>query len=160
MKDKRTRTSYVDSSVFGGVFDDEFEVDSRAFVRQAEQGRFTILTSVLVAGEIASAPALVRELYDKLIPKARILEISEPALSLQSAYLAEGIVSEKWADDALHVAIAAVAGADLIVSWNFRHIVHLDKISCYNEVNITKGYRPLAIHSPSEVISYEDEEEV
>jgi len=160
MTRQEVRRTYVDASVFGGVFDDEFAEDSRTFINQAQAGRFLILTSALAADEIAEAPAEVRELYDRLLPQAELVAVDDAALALQAAYLAARIVTLKWADDALHVALATVAGADLIVSWNFRHIVHFDKVPMYNSVNRLRGYRELAIHSPSEVIAYEDEEEV
>ena len=68
------------------------------------------------------------------------------------------MVTQKWANDAGHVAAATVAGADLIVSWNFRHIVHYDKIRAYNAVNLLHGYREIEIRSPLEVIDYEGED--
>ena len=80
------------------------------------------------------------------------------ALALQRAYLSAGIVGPKSSDDALHVALATIAEADLIVSWNFRHIVHFEKVPRYNAVNRLSGWRELAIHSPKEVIVYEDED--
>jgi len=154
------RRTYVDASVFGGVGDEEFAEDSRAFFDQVRVGRFTILTSALVADEIAQAPEEVRVLYDRHIPAAELVAVDDEVLALQAAYLAAGILTPRWADDALHVALATVAGADLMVSWNFRHIVHFDKAPRYNAVNRLHGYLQLAIHSPSEVIAYEDEEEV
>ena len=159
MSQKSVRRTYVDASVFGGVFDDEFAEDSRLFFDQTRAGRFVILTSGLVAGEVARAPAEVRELFDSVLPQAEPIAAAEAALALQNAYLTAGILTPKWGDDALHVALATVGGADLIVSWNFRHIVHFDKISLYNAVNRLQGYREVAIHAPSEVIAYEDEEE-
>jgi len=156
----KTRRAYIDASVFGGAFDEEFTEDSRAFFDQVDQARFVILTSGLVADELAEAPAEVREFFDRLLAKAELVEVDGPALALQAAYLDAGILTPKWADDALHVALATVAGADLIVSWNFRHIVHYDKAPKYNAVNALHGYRQVAIHSPSEVIAYEDDEEV
>lgn len=63
-------------------------------------------------------------------------------------------MSEKWYDDALHVAIATVADCDVIVSWNFKHIVNFQKIPMFNAVNVLNGYKPIAIHSPVEVINY------
>ena len=93
-----------------------------------------------------------------MLPGAEILAVDEPVRALQAAYLAEGIVTPKSSQDALHVALASVAQADLIVSWNFRHIVHFDKIRGYNAVNRLNGWRELAIHSPREVVTYEDED--
>ena len=154
------RRSYVDASVFGGVCDVEFAEDSQAFFDQVEAGRFALLTSALVADEVAQAPSEVRELYDRRVPDAELVAVDDEVLVLQAAYLAAGILTPRWADDALHVALATVGGADLIVSWNFRHIVHFDKAPRYNAVNRLHGYRELAIHSPSEVIAYEDSEGV
>jgi predicted nucleic acid-binding protein len=160
MTGQHVRRTYVDASVFGGLFDEEFAEDSRTFFQQVERGRFAILTSALVADELANAPAPVREEYDRLLPRAELVAVEAASLRLQAAYLSAGILTPRWADDALHVALATVVGADLIVSWNFRHIVHFDKAPLYNAVNVLHGYRELAIHSPSEVIAYEDEEEV
>lgn len=87
-----------------------------------------------------------------------LVPVDERVLALRDAYVSAGIVGAKWADDAAHVAAASVAEADLIVSWNFRHIVHFDKIRQYNAVNALEGYRALEIRSPLEVIDYEDED--
>ena len=75
---------------------------------------------------------------------------------MQNAYIKEGIVTEKFQPDALHVALATVSDASLIVSWNFKHIVNFQKIPFYNAVNTLKGYEQIAIFSPLEVIEYED----
>jgi hypothetical protein len=86
-----------------------------------------------------------------------LVPIDEEVLELRDAYISAGILSPNSAEDAAHVAAAAVAGVDLIVSWNFRHIVHFDKIRMYNAVNSLRGYKPLEIRSPSEVVDYEEE---
>jgi predicted nucleic acid-binding protein len=150
--------TYVDSSVFGGVCDDEFADDSLRFFDQVRSSRFSILSSVLVADEIAQAPQPVRGLFESLLPSAELVQVTPAVIGLQEAYLAAGIVSSKWADDALHVALATAGGADLIVSWNFRHIVHFEKVPRYNAVNRLQGWGQVAIHAPSEVIRYEDED--
>jgi hypothetical protein len=87
------------------------------------------------------------------------VEIGPDAFALQEAYLREGIVSEKYAADALHVALATVSNAKMIVSWNFKHIVNFQKIPLYNAVNKLKGYDSIDIYSPLEVIDTEDEDQ-
>ncbi|OQY43587.1 MAG: hypothetical protein B6242_14385 [Anaerolineaceae bacterium 4572_78] len=87
---------------------------------------------------------------------ADIVEISEATLALRDAYLAAEIVSQKYSNDALHVALATMSNCTLLVSWNFKHIVHYQKIPLYNAVNILHGYAQINIFSPLEVISYED----
>lgn len=54
----------------------------------------------------------------------------------------------------LHIALATVADIDVLVSWNFKHIVRLDKIRIFNAVNLELGYKQLQIYSPREVTSY------
>jgi hypothetical protein len=67
------------------------------------------------------------------------------------------ILGPKWLDDMTHVAIATVSRADAIVSWNFKHIVRLDKMKAYNQVNILNGYGILTIISPMEVMTDEED---
>jgi hypothetical protein len=148
---------YADTSVFGGVFDDEFAEASSTFFDQVRVGSFELFVSDVTAREIASAPAEVREFFDDLVWCMKTVSVDEAVLSLRDAYVQSGIVSEKWRDDAAHVAAATIAEADLIVSWNFKHIVHFDKIRLYNEVNVAHGLRVMEIRSPSEVIGYEEE---
>ena len=71
---------------------------------------------------------------------------------LRDAYLAAGVVGPAAMNDAHHVALATVARADLIVSWNFRHIVHVEKIRRFNAVNLMEGYVTIDIRSPREVV--------
>ena len=78
---------------------------------------------------------------------------------LRDAFLTAGVVGPKWLDDATHVAAATVHRADAIVSWNFRHIVRLDKIKAYNTVNTAMGYQPLTILSPKDVSYGEPEQD-
>ena len=146
---------YADTSVFGGAFDEEFQAASKVFFQQVRSGRFKLVTSALVQEEIEPAPTDVRGLFEGLLDIVDVVDVSEEAVSLRDAYLESGIVSPQWSDDALHVAIATVAGCTLIVSWNFRHIVHFEKIPLYNAVNTLRGYSGIGIFSPLEVIQYE-----
>lgn len=149
---------YADTSVFGGPFDDEFSEPSRVFFDQVRFGRIGLVTSGVVRAELEPAPKEVKHLFDEMLTYAEIIVLSPEALALRKAYLDAGIVTERSADDALHVALATVGSCTVIVSWNFRHIVHFRKIPLYNAVNALKGYSSLAIFSPREVIDYEDQE--
>jgi len=145
---------YADTSVYGGVFDEEFADASSLFFDQVRSGDFTLYISDVVHKELIVAPDNVNGLFEEILPYCRLAEISENTLELQQSYIKEGILSEKWYDDALHVAIATVADCDVIVSWNFKHIVNFQKIPMFNAVNVLNGYKPIAIHSPMEVINY------
>ena len=154
----KTIRVYADTSVFGGVYDDEFKQSSLTFFAQVEAGQFVLVTSAVVQDEMVAAPRTVRRFFEEMLGFAEVADITENALDLRDAYLQAKIVTPKYSDDALHVALATVTGCTLIVSWNFQHIVHFQKIPLYNAVNVLRGYQPIAIFSPWEVIRYEDEE--
>lgn len=143
----------VDTSIIGGCFDDEFAEDSRAVIRLASQGTAVLLVSDVLVRELMGAPRHIRDLLASLPPTSiERIEAEREAFDLQEAYLDAGVVAETSARDALNVATATVARADMIVSWNFKHIVHYEKIRAFNAVNHRAGYPMVAIHSPKEVV--------
>ncbi len=149
---------YVDTSVFGGCFDTEFSEDSVAFFDMARSGIHTILISDVVLEELEEAPDRVRNLVISLPEQSvEYISVSEEIIRLRDAYLAAEILGPKWLDDMTHVAAATVSRADAIVSWNFRHIVRLDKMKAYNQVNLLNGYGILTIISPREALTYGDD---
>jgi predicted nucleic acid-binding protein len=147
---------YADTSVFGGVFDDEFTQSSKEFFQEVKSGRFLLVTSAVVQAEILSAPEQVQEFFYAMSAYAEVAELTLAVLELRQAYLNANIVTQKSLDDATHVALASISSCDMIVSWNFKHIVHFEKIPKYNAVNTIQGYGHLNIFSPSEVIQYDD----
>lgn len=146
---------YIDTSIIGGKFDSEFRKASIKFFEQVKENKFHLIISTLVQEEILSAPEYVRLFLDELKPAATLVGVTESALKLREAYLKANIVSKKSSNDALHVALATANNCPIIVSWNFKHIVHYEKIALYNSINILEGYQQIAIYSPLEVISYE-----
>ncbi|MDR1932213.1 MAG: hypothetical protein LBQ57_05220 [Spirochaetales bacterium] len=82
-------------------------------------------------------------------------DVTEEMLELTEKYMDEKIVNENYRSDALHIAVATVLGVDVLVSWNFKHIVNLDKIRLFNSVNMREGYNILEIRTPQEVIRNE-----
>lgn len=147
---------YADTSVYGGVFDDEFAKPSRTFFDRVREGRFRLVVSALVEDELAQAPEEVRDWFGRLRAQADAVAVTGEAVALRQAYLDAGIVTPKASDDALHVALATVGRCGMIVSWNFRHIVHYQKVPLYNAVNVLHRYPALDIRSPREVIEDED----
>ena len=153
---KSRKRIYVDTSVIGGCHDPEFAVDSRALIQMAIRGQVTLLLSAIVIAELAFAPEQVRMEITRLTGAAiEDIPITNEVSALRDAYIAAGIVSAKWLDDAGHVAAASVARADAIVSWNFKHIVQLDRIKGYNAVNRRLGYIDLVIVTPT-VVTHEE----
>ncbi len=147
---------YADTSVFGGVFDVEFEEPSRTFFDLVRIGKFQLNVSGITAKEIEQAPPHVSNFFDEWLSYMEVVPISQEVLSLRDAYLSHGILTPNYMEDATHVAAASVAEVNMIVSWNFRHIVHFEKIRMYNAVNVLYEYPEIEIRSPSEVIDYEE----
>lgn len=155
----RKKLTYVDSSVFGGVHDEEFSEPSELFFEQAAAGKFLVLVSQITLDELADAPPKVQDVLEDLPPSAiREVAVAPEALELAEAYVDRGVLTRQWLDDAIHVAVATASSADLILSWNFRHMVNYDKIRKFNSVNLFLGYKQVDIRSPLEVI-YGDENE-
>ncbi|NLH18335.1 MAG: type II toxin-antitoxin system VapC family toxin [Phycisphaerae bacterium] len=144
---------YVDTSVFGGFFDEGFSSASRRFFEMVRHRRVKVMVSDLLLDEIAEAPEPVRELVRSIMEHGCIrVGATEEAARLQDWYLAAGVVSPRYADDAMHVALATLQGADAIVSWNFKHLVNPTRVRGFNQVNIQRGYGTTVILSPEELL--------
>jgi hypothetical protein len=148
---------YVDTSVLGGCFDPEFERWSNALVSDFAARIMIPVFSELLVAEIEVAPERVRRKLDDLRELAPgLLEVDQEVLEVVAGYSRHGILPPRFRNDMLHIALATVANVDVLVSWNFKHIVRLEKIRLYNAVNLELGYKPLQIHSPREVASDEE----
>jgi hypothetical protein len=143
---------YLDTSVIGGCCDKQFAEDSLRVIQGIQEGKLVALISEVILAELENAPQDVFEILHSIpLENLERIELRDEIYDLQEAYLAAGILSAKWSDDLLHVAAATVARADAMVSWNFRHIVRLDKIKAYNRINFELGYGNMTILSPREV---------
>lgn len=152
----KTPVIYFDTSVIGGCFDQEFEKWSNGLIKDLEDGFFKGATSEVVATELNFAPIEVKKKYKQFLKTGiKLYKIDEDVESLTKAYLSRNIVTKKFKNDLIHIALATVNNADILVSWNFKHIVHYDKITKFNAVNLEHGYRSLTILSPREVTTYE-----
>lgn len=154
---KRQRI-YVDTSVIGGCFDPEFAPWSTGLMRDFREEYFAPVVSELVAAEVARAPDFVQEVYKELLELgAEVLSGGETSEVLVQRYLEHGIVPERFEADAQHIALGTVAEVDIVVSWNFKHIVRFDKIRMFNAANRELGHKEVEIYSPREVTRYEEE---
>ena len=149
---------YVDTSVFGGTQDKEFAVESCRFFEQAQKGGFIILLSAETMRELSKSPKAVQELWEGLLPEfVEEVEINSEVVELAEEYVRSNVLKKASLSDALHVAAATVANADLILSWNFKHIVNFNRIRGFNSVNIRLGYRSVTIMSPKEIVDESEE---
>jgi hypothetical protein len=158
LRNMRAQRIYIDTSVIGGCFDAEFSLWSNGLFKDFRLGNYRPVVSEVVAAEVDDAPAPVRERYAELLGLgAEVLEVDEAVLQLAGVYQHRKILTPKFFDDGVHIALATSAEVDLLVSWNFKHIVHFDKIRLFNSVNLELGYKPLQIYSPREVTHYGSE---
>jgi predicted nucleic acid-binding protein len=148
---------YFDTSVFGGAFDREFDETTLRLFERVKLGQVTCLFSDLTETELLNAPENVKELF-KNLPKEHIerIIVTDEILTLASKYIAEKVVGQTSFDDCVHIATATICKADILVSWNFKHIVNVYRIRGYNSINIRSNYQSLEIRSPKEILEYED----
>ena len=144
---------YFDTSVFGGVFDVEFDALSIQLFNKVKSGDIICIYSDLTIGELDNAPQQVRN-FLSLLPKENLeyVQITDDVLFLARQYISERVVGETSFDDCIHIALATIHKADVLVSWNFKHIVNIYRIRGYNSVNIRQGYVSLEIRSPKDIV--------
>ena len=148
---------YFDTTVFGGVFDEEFEEISTLLFEKIRLGVITCVYSDVSIAELSNAPENVKIHFNNL-PKENLefVEVTEDAFKLAEQYLEEKVVGRTSADDCRHIATATINKVDYLVSWNFKHIVNVFRIRGYNSVNLKNGYIQLDIRSPKEIVNNED----
>jgi predicted nucleic acid-binding protein len=150
---------YIDTSVVGGYFDEEFSTDTKLFFDRVKDGELIILVSDLLIAELLRAPDFVKEFLSSL-PEQQIesVKLSVDATVLADKYIEAKVVGKTSRSDCQHIAMATLCRADVLVSWNFKHIVNLDKIRGYNGINYQLGHSMIEIRTPKEIINYGKEE--
>ncbi len=150
------KSAYLDTSVFGGYFDEEFSENTVPFFERILDERIQIFVSRLLIAELAGAPDEVRELLNQIPLEQQIFtELTEEARKLANKYIDENVVGRTSRADCQHIAMATLAKADVLVSWNFKHIVNLDRIRGYNGINLLMGYNTIEIRTPKEIERYD-----
>ena len=149
---------YFDTSVFGGIYDEEFEEISLLLFEKVKLGQIICVYSDLSVTELRNAPDKVKD-YFLSLPKEymELIEVTEEAYILADKYLAEKVVGPTSVDDCRHIASATINKVDFLVSWNFKHVVNVFRIRGYNSVNLRSGYIQLDIRSTKEIVSDENE---
>jgi len=151
---------YIDTSVIGGCFDMEFEEWSNRLFDDFKSGKRIAVISDVTLDELSDAPKRVQDNF-KTIPDhfMEILVSDSDSRNLADLYLKEGAVSGKFYEDALHIAISPINQVNVLASWNFKHIVNLDRIRLYNAVNLKNGFSMLEIRTPREILKFEEDED-
>ena len=152
-----TKRVYIDTSVVGGRFDQEFSADTIPFFDAVLNGKFIIVISDLLEAELLRAPQQVRDFINTIpIQQIETVRLTQESADLADRYIEAKVVGQTSRADCQHIAMATLIKADVLVSWNFKHIVNLDKIRGYNGVNYLLGYTMIEIRTPKEIISYDN----
>ena len=143
---------YLDSSVFGGYYDEEFKLWTMPLIESIRSGINFAVISDLTIREIEPAPKNVKSLLNEIIElDAELVTGSKESEELANRYIAEGALTLKSTEDANHIALATLHTVSALISWNFKHIVNLNRIRLFNSVNLKYGYNPIEIRSPMEI---------
>jgi predicted nucleic acid-binding protein len=148
---------YIDTSIVGGFFDKEFEEPTKALFERLKRKEIVFVLSNVLKKELLNAPQQVRDLllqYKEC--EFEDVELTSEAEKLANAYINEKVVGTTSLDDCQHIAIATINKVDVLASWNFKHIVNINRIRGYNGVNMKNGYAVLEIRNPRELIEYEN----
>jgi len=153
----RIQKIYIDTSVLGGYFDKEFDIATQRLFDEVKQGEYKVVISNITEGELLNAPERVKTLLNDLGIDYEVIKLTDDAVSLALEYIRENVIGQTSYDDCLHIAIATISRLDLLVSWNFKHIVNIKRIRGYNGINIKNGYPSIEIRSPKDLIDYEND---
>jgi hypothetical protein len=146
---------YIDTSIVGGFFDEEFQEPTGKLFERLERNEIIFVVSDLLDLELINAPQRVRDLLlNYSSDKFQRIELSEEAVKLADTYIIEKVVGKTSLEDCRHIAMATIHKVDVLASWNFKHIVNLDRIKGYNSVNMKLGYALIEIRSPKDLINY------
>jgi hypothetical protein len=146
---------YIDTSIVGGYFDEEFKDATIRLFDRLDNKEVIFVVSDLLDLELINAPHQVRDhLLKYSAEKFQRVELTEEAINLANAYIAEKVVGKTSLEDCRHIALASIYKVDVLASWNFKHIVNLDRIKGYNSVNLRLGYSMIEIRSPKDLVNY------
>lgn len=146
---------YIDTSIVGGYFDEEFKEATIKLFERLDNNEIIFVVSDLLDLELINAPQQVREhLLKYSADKFQRIELTEEAIKLADTYINEKVVGKTSLEDCRHIAMATIYKVDVLASWNFKHIVNLDRIKGYNSVNLRLGYSMIEIRSPKDLVNY------
>ena len=146
---------YLDTSIFGGLHDEEFKDYTEPLFERVKKSEFEIIYSNVTEQELENAPDRIRATIE-LLPKDSTVYVKSDieSANLAKKYIDEGVVGPTSYADCLHIALATIHNANILISWNFKHIVNLDRIKGYNSVNLKLGYQMIEIRSPKDLRNY------
>lgn len=150
---------YIDTSIVGGYFDIEFEVETKMLFNRLERNELIFVVSDLLEVELERAPERVKNLLYRYPDESfQKVSLSNEVTQLAELYIKEKVVGPTSIEDCYHIAMATINNVDVLASWNFKHIVNIVRIRGYNSVILKNGYNLLEIRNPRDLIDYENDQ--
>jgi predicted nucleic acid-binding protein len=152
---------YLDTSVISHLDAPDVpdkEADTQRLWEDIKAGKYEVVISDLTLVEMRNCPEPKRSFMREAITKISSVHVdrSDESQHLSDLYVKIGGLPQRSRDDATHIGIATACGCDIILSWNFRHIVNFRAMKAVDVINIMEGYRLLKILSPSMLINEEE----
>ena len=150
---------YLDSTIFGFAANDqtgERYINAKLLLEQVDQGIFEGYISDIVLREIENAPSWIKQkLKAEIIKNLLVLKEGKETDATAEEIIKRRIIPASYYGDALHVAMAVHGGLDVLVSYNYRHLVRIDVAIKIEKFTNERGFKRLRLSSPEEVIIYD-----
>jgi len=152
---------YLDTSVPSAYYDESnknrCEITKKWWDEKLFQENEVYISEIALMEISRTKNEVLRNKLKTLVKAAQRLVVVEGTIELAKAYIKQGIIPKDYYDDALHISLAAISGMDVIVSWNFKHMVNLATRRQVRAINILNGYNEIDIVSPEELGGYKNE---
>jgi predicted nucleic acid-binding protein len=153
---------YIDTSTISHLFADDTPdkmEDTIQFWKDCISGKYDLFISPIVIDEVEKCAEPKRsKMYERLEQiTLQVLDRNDEVVQLAKKYINSGVLKEKSFDDCLHIAFAAVYDCDILVSWNFKHLVNFKTINGVRIVNATNRYREISLVAPNMLLEEDDE---
>ena len=155
---------YLDTSVISHLFADDTPdkmADTNKLWEDFKDNKYEIFISTVTVEEIKRCSEPKRS---KMVEKLdeidfRVLEEKDEVNSLSDEYTNNGVLTKKSIDDCTHIAFAVVSNCDIIISWNFKHLVNYRTINKVKIVNAINNYKEISIISPTMLLEGGEDDE-
>ncbi|MBI5749576.1 MAG: type II toxin-antitoxin system VapC family toxin [Nitrospinae bacterium] len=150
----KKKSLYLDTSVPSAYYDERDKAiqEETIYFFEKKLKEYESYISEITVGELRRTKELPRrKQLLALIEGITILPRTEEAEELADLYVKNKIIPLKYRADALHIATATLNDMDILVSWNFDHIVKYKTRQMVTGINILKGYKSIDIVSPQEL---------
>jgi predicted nucleic acid-binding protein len=131
--------------------------DTHRLWDKIKDSEFDVVISDVTEAEIDACGESKRDILNRYLREIdyTVVEVDERTIEIASRFIDLGILRRKSFDDCRHIAAAIVSGCDVIVSWNFRHIVNIKTMKGVKAITALEGYNDVLIFDPPALVGGE-----